>query len=152
MIGKARDESEQILESAKSRSERIDKEIEKETQARAAALSARAVPRVFGEAAKTILHEQLIDEFLSEIETWDAGHIPEETRDEKVVLPYPLSPDRKKKLREVLEKKLGRKIELQETVKKEMAGGMVLNLGSLVMDGSLDNKLDGILRDLKEPK
>lgn len=151
LLGKAREESDQILGSAKSRSEKISQELEKEIQARAALLSGQVVRRVLGEEMKTALSEELVGEFFQEIETWDAGHVPEEMREAEIVLPYPLGPDRKKKIREILEKKLARKIELKETVNPDMAGGIVLKLGSLVMDGSLDNKLDLIIRDLKQP-
>lgn len=150
LLGEARGEGDRILSSAKDRSTRISDEIEKKFHARVSVLAGEVVRNVLSLRMKATVNEQLIDELLQEFETLEIGQIPEQTTEASVLLPHPLSPDCRKKIGELLGKKIGRKIEIREAVKKEMAGGMILTLGSLVMDGSLENKIDGLLRGLKK--
>ena len=137
-------------ERGRGRGGKVDQEIEQGVQDRAVGLALKIVERALSGTMKSALHEKLVDELLSEVEGLDVGHVPDEIREVEVVHPGPLSPDRKKQIREILEKKLGRGINLKEAVKKEMVGGLSLKLGSLVLDGSLENVFDGVARDLKK--
>lgn len=152
LLARAKEEGERILGAARSRAEKIDQETEKELQTRVATLSGRVVQEVLSGQMKDSLNDQLIDELMQELQTFDTGHVPDQMKEVEIVIPRPLQPDHKKKIKEILEKKIGRKIEIRETVKKDMAGGLILHLGSLVVDGSLDNVVDGIVLGLKKQK
>lgn len=152
LLARSREEGDRIVSSARNRSEKIDEEIGKELEKRAATLSRRIVREVLDGTIGASVNERLVDQLLEEFAAMDIGHVPQQTSEAEIVLPHPFSPDRKKRVREILEKKIGRKIEIRETVKKEMLGGMILRLGSLVMDGSLENKVDGIALQLNKQK
>lgn len=149
-LGRAREESERILGTAKSRSAQMELAVEKELQARVAGLAAEVVQNVLSQSMKTALNNQLIDEALSEFEALDIGQVPEQAGEAGITTPAPLSPEAGKKIRMILQKKVGRAIEIRETVKKGMAGGIVLSLGSLVIDGSLDSRLEEATKNLKK--
>jgi F-type H+-transporting ATPase subunit delta len=53
----------------------------------------------------------------------------------------PLSADERSQLGTRLERLLARQVVLEETVKPELLGGFVAQIGSLVVDGSLDGQL-----------
>lgn len=152
LLAKAREESERILGAAKNRADNINQETASQMQTLVATQSLDIVRKFFGQQKMTAFNEQLIDEFLGEVETLDTGHVPEEVHNAGVVTSYPLSPDCKKRIAALLEHKLGRAIELKETVKDDMVGGIVISLGSIVMDGSLENRLGEIIRDLNKQK
>lgn len=152
LLAKAREESERILGAAKNRADNINQETASQMQSLVATQSLDIVRKFFGQQKMTAFNEQLIDEFLGEVETVDTGHVPEEVSKVEVVTSYPLSPDRKQRIAALLKQKLGRAVELKETVKDDMVGGMVISLGSIVMDGSLENRLGEIIRDLNKQK
>ena len=146
-----REESEQILHAAKDRSAKMLQESEKEQQSRASLLSRAAIRNVLSHGMKRAIHDQLMEDLLEEFERLDIGHVSESTREAKVVLSQPLSVDDRKRIEKILEKKIGRKIAIRETVREEMIGGMILSLDSLVMDGSLESKLEDALQHLTQP-
>lgn len=150
VLAKAREEGERIVEAAKNRTEKSDQEIEKEFHGRAALLAGKMVREILSDTLKSGLNERLIDELLHEIEAMDTGHVPEAIQEAEIVLAEPLKPDQMKRLKGLLEQKLTRPIEIRETVRKEMGGGLLLKLGSLVVDGSLENVIDGIILRVKK--
>lgn len=145
----SREEGERILDTAKGRAEKIDHEIEHEVRTHAVVIVGTAVRQVFSERLRGALNDQLVDELLEEMAAADIGYLPEEIREVEIILPYAPAADLKKKIKAILEKKLTRKIEVRETVRQEIGGGMILRLGSLVMDGSLEGKVSGIVHNLK---
>lgn len=152
LLALAREESDRILGAARNRADNINQETETQMQALVAKSSLDVVRKFFGQQKMTAFNEQLIDDFLGEVETLDTGHVPEEVREVGVVTSSPLNPDLKNRISALLEKKLGRAVSLRESVKNDMVGGIVLSFGSLVMDGSMENSLGGIIRDLNKQK
>lgn len=150
LLAKSREESDRILNAAKSRLEKMEEERDKECDARAAALSRKIVSEALSGTIKAAVNEQLVDELLREFAVLDIGHVPEQTNEAEIIIPHPFSAGGRKKVQEILEKKIGRKVNLKETVKQGMIGGMILKLGSLVLDGSLENKLDTIATGFKK--
>lgn len=146
VVIKAREEGERIVEAAKSRIEKGDRESEKELHGRAGLLAGRIVREILSDTLKSGLNERLVNELLHEIEGMETGHIPEETGEAEVILSSPLKAEQMKSLKGMLEQKLARRIEIRETVKKEISGGLILKLGSLTVDGSLDNLVNGMVR------
>jgi F-type H+-transporting ATPase subunit delta len=61
----------------------------------------------------------------------------------------PLSPDETAELRRVLKAKLGREPKLTAHVDERLLGGLVLKLGSRMIDSSLRSKLDGLRAAMK---
>ncbi len=55
---------------------------------------------------------------------------------------YPLEPQFEAKLQEVLKKATGKNIELQVSVHPELIGGLVVQLGDRVFDGSVTKRLE----------
>lgn len=150
VLAKAREDGDRILETSKSRADKVDQEIEKAVQGRAVELARTIAEKALSVTMQSVLHEKLVEELLREVEALDVGHIPDETREVEIVQPQPLSDDLKKRIRQILEKKLGRKLEIKETIKTDMGSGLSLKIGSLVLDGSLQNVLDGVARELKK--
>ncbi len=60
----------------------------------------------------------------------------------EVLTAMPLTDDQKSSLAAALEKRLGLKVELQETVDAELIGGAVIKAGDLVIDGSAKGRIE----------
>ncbi|MCL5055131.1 MAG: ATP synthase F1 subunit delta [Firmicutes bacterium] len=60
----------------------------------------------------------------------------------------PLSETIQAQLRESLSRKLGKKVELIPSIDSSLIGGMAIQIGDRVLDGSLKTKLQGLKEDL----
>ncbi len=149
ILAKAKLEANAIIETAKGRAQRMAREEEDIIQSRAFSLAGKAVCRLLSEETHKVFHEQIVEELLKEVESMDVTGINVLEKNVKVISRYPLLPQQKIYLNETLEKKLGPNIEIQETVKEEMAGGLILTAGSLVIDGSLEGRLKDVIQKME---
>lgn len=68
----------------------------------------------------------------------------------EVTVPMPLSATQKDLLQTVLERRTGKKIELEESVDPAVLGGMVVRVGSTVYDGSVRTQIHQIRENLQK--
>ncbi len=61
-----------------------------------------------------------------------------------------MSAAQKKKLAEVLKSKVGKDVKINETVDPDILGGLVVNIGSMMIDNSLQGKLSKLHNAMKE--
>ena len=59
-----------------------------------------------------------------------------------VSVPMPMSPPQKESLKEMLERRTGKKVVLEETVDPAVLGGLVVRVGSTVYDGSVRTQIE----------
>lgn len=149
ILSKAKLEANALIETAKGRVQRMAREEEETIRNRALSLAGKAICRLLSEETHTVFHEQIVEELLKEVETMDVTGINVLEKNVKVISRYPLLPHQKIRLNETLEKKLGPDIEIQETVREEMAGGLILTAGSLVIDGSLEGRLKNLIQKME---
>jgi F-type H+-transporting ATPase subunit delta len=64
---------------------------------------------------------------------------------------YELSDDQKEQLREVLEKKTGKTVEMHFEVDRSLKGGMAVRIEDTVIDGTVSHKLDELHERLLQP-
>ncbi|MDE6747012.1 MAG: F0F1 ATP synthase subunit delta, partial [Oscillospiraceae bacterium] len=67
----------------------------------------------------------------------------------KVTTSVPLSDGLKTKLKAKLEKVWGKSVILTEIVDPDIMGGIVVNYGNTMMDGSVKSKLEAIQKQIK---
>jgi len=67
-----------------------------------------------------------------------------------VTVPVELSAQQKNSLRNVLEKRTGKKILLDESVDPDVLGGMIVRVGSTVYDGSVRTQIQQIRQNLQK--
>lgn len=66
----------------------------------------------------------------------------------KVQTAFPLTDSRLERLKENLEKLMNKKVELETEVNKGLIGGMVINMGNKIIDGSILNRLSNLKKKL----
>ncbi len=67
----------------------------------------------------------------------------------KVTSSFPLLDRQRDEIKHLLEQKTGKKIELSEHLDPSFIGGLTLDMGGMVIDGTLKNKLQRIIPHLK---
>jgi len=68
----------------------------------------------------------------------------------EVTVPMPMSAPQKDHLRSVLERRTGKKVELEESLDPAVLGGMVVRVGSTVYDGSVRTQIQQIRQNLQK--
>ena len=153
MIQNAGNESDKLIKQARSQSEEIMQQADKSRQL----LLAEIQDRIAKEAAKKaceLIQESLPDEFRKEAHThWveeliEGGfsslerlHLPEGLNEVKVVSAFQLTEEQRKALSKKLKAALGKEFPVKEEIDQKVVAGIVIHIGSLVLDGSLKNKI-----------
>ena len=116
----------------------INQKIEEEGLRRAAELVQQALP----EHIREEIHHRWLEELTSSsFEQLDRLHVPEGVLETKVVSAFALTSKQREDLKARIKKKLGRQIDLKEEVDASVIAGLIVNIGSLVLDGSLRFKI-----------
>jgi F0F1-type ATP synthase delta subunit len=68
-------------------------------------------------------------------------HIPKDAREIKIVSAFELSDTQRKTLHKKLKEVLGNEVSPKEEIEPRLVAGIIIYIGSLVLDGSLRNKV-----------
>ncbi len=151
ILKQARHQSDELIQQAdRSRQlliAEIDKRIEIEAIAKACELVQDTLPGHFMHGAHSHWVEDLVEHGFQQIERL---RIPEEVQDVHVVSAFPLTDPQREKLLKRLKGILGRDLALKERVDTKMVAGLVISIGSLVLDGSLKNKIQERAKSARE--
>lgn len=139
LIAKARQESEEILIKAQRTKDDMRKVIEKEMEMKIADFTADILQVVLSEKSTAALQESLLSDFLTELEKVNTSVVTQEVDSAEMITASKLSDQMKKKIQELISKKLGRNVEVKTSEDPKIVGGAILKLGSLALDGSLSN-------------
>jgi len=142
IVAAARQQADEIIQQAeKSRHQllqEVDDRIAKGSIAKACELLQEALP----DELKRIAHDQwakeLIDDGFSQL---DGVRVPENLQEAIVTTAFSLSDSQKENLEKKLSASLGRKVNLKEEVDPKVVAGLSIMIGSLVLDGTLRNKI-----------
>ena len=175
-IARSKDEAKRIIDNARKSAERLAddargqaqvhvKKMLEEAEDHARALRAEAVATAEEKAvdvaqrlvAETLtgrgaaaVHRELVAEFLDELEKVEAERLRVAAGAGALVASArPLDEDQRRRLEKILEEKRGAAIPVHETEDPALVTGVVLNLGGLVVDGSLKNRIRKALQALR---
>jgi len=142
IVKQARTNSEEIIQQAdKSRQQllsEIGERITKEAVNKACELIQDTLPDKFKQEVHTHWVEDLMEGGFTKLERL---RFPQDLDQVKIISAFALSEEQRKNLSRKLKAILGREIILKEEVDPKIVAGLVIVIGSLVLDGSLKNKI-----------
>lgn len=142
ILAQARTQSEEIIQQAdKSRQlllSEINGRINKEATDKACELIQDTIPDRFKQEVHLHWVEELISSDLNELERL---RIPKDTQEIRIVSAFGLSEGQRKVLCKKLKDVLGYDVMPKEEVNPKLVAGIIIHIGSLVLDGSLKNKI-----------
>lgn len=116
----------------------IDEKIEEKARHKAVEL----VQQILPEHIRETIHKRWFDDLISSsFEGLERLHIPEGVCEAKVVTAFALTDGQRDTLNVKLKEKLGCQINLKEEVGQDIIAGIIVNVGSLVFDGSMKSKI-----------
>ncbi|MCM8792598.1 MAG: F0F1 ATP synthase subunit delta [Candidatus Omnitrophica bacterium] len=150
MIEEARTQSKEIIEQAEKTRQaliaEIEERIDKEAIQKACDLIRDTLPEEFKEA----VHNRWLEELLfGGFEGFDTLNISEDIKEVEVISAFPLTENYRKNITKKLKDILKRDVELKEKVDPALVAGVIINIGSLILDGSLQFKIKENARRLR---
>jgi cell division septum initiation protein DivIVA len=142
IIRQARTQADEMIQQAdKSRNQLIaemEERIAKGAVNRACDLCYDALPDEF----RTLVHSQWVEDLIENgFSKAERLRLPEGTEEIEVISAFALTDEQRKRLSKKLKDAFGHEMTIKEQVDPKVVAGLVVNIGSLVLDGSLKNKI-----------
>jgi len=142
IVGQARLQSTEIIQQADKSRQSLLSEIEERTDKEAINKACQLLQDTLPEQFKQDVHlawvEELIRDGFSQLERL---RIPQGLEEVKVVCAFALTAEQHRDLVRKLKDVFGREVTLKEEVDPKLVAGLIISMGSLVLDGSLRNKI-----------
>jgi len=145
----AKAHAEKIVAEGKVEAEKLKVSLAKDIQNQSVELASRMISELLIEADKVALQYQFANEIIEEVSRLPKEQFNVQAKDIKVTSSYPLLDRQRDELKKVLGEKLGGTPEIKEQIDPKLIGGLILNIGGMVIDGTLRNKLQRIIPHLK---
>jgi len=141
ILDEAKEEAERIVRIAFNKKEKIREEVTVEMQKKLPKMASRIFKEALMPEAKKVIHEDLIKELTVHIEKIEKSKFSVKVKKGELISAYPLEGSQRTKLTSGVSLKVGHKIDFEETEDKKLIAGALIRLGTLVIDGSLENRL-----------
>jgi F0F1-type ATP synthase delta subunit len=152
-MGETEKEQDKILKLARAQAETIIQQADKSRQLLLSEISARISKEAVVKACELIQHA-LPEQFKQEVHSrWindliaggfnqlDNLRMPADVKQVKVAAAFPLSQEQRQVLFQKLADILGPEVKFKEAVDSKLVAGLSIEIGELVLDGSLRNKI-----------
>ncbi len=139
LVNKARTEAEDIITKAQNAAETIRRDIERQMEMRIIDYSEKVLNEVLSKRAKSALEKDLVEEFISQLKDVDMSKISLDIKSVDVVTSQQIGDAELKRITETIKSKIGREIAVQSKIEDGHISGVVIQFGSLHLDGSLKN-------------
>ncbi len=121
-------------------------------EADAVRLSTEVLRYTFSQQAKEDFQHHLIAELIEDVSRLGQEQFSVKAEMVSVTSSFPLTAQERHRLGEALSEKLGGPVTLNERIDPELITGLVIQIGALIIDGSLKNKLRKVLPLLKNDR
>ncbi|MEI6564566.1 MAG: F0F1 ATP synthase subunit delta [bacterium] len=149
LLDEARKERDRILDEANRSKEKLRQELIREAQAQAVQYAGRVYEMVFSEELGRKLDQVFLDELLIALDEMDASSITISAPSIDVVCSHPLDAIHRTHLKDLVARKFGASLEVSEAIDQSLMAGIKIKLGSLEIDGSLKNRFNEAIEELK---
>jgi F0F1-type ATP synthase membrane subunit b/b' len=154
----AAEEKEKILSEVQAKAEEVIKQADNARLALLSELEAKInegatlkaqemLQKVLPEDFRKEVHARWIKDLIANgFSELDRLRVPEGLSEVKVVSAFSLTEDEIEELKSKIKEKLGVDVKLEEAVDPSLISGLVVYIGSLILDGSLKFKIQGVAR------
>jgi F0F1-type ATP synthase delta subunit len=141
ILNKARAEGEEIIAKAQASRDTIKREVEKTMELKIVDYSTKILSDILSDKARGGLDRQLTVDFVEKLKNVDMSKISPEVQAADLITATPSDQKLQAEIEAVLMDKLKRKIALNPKTDQAVIGGVILQFGSLLLDGSLKSSI-----------
>lgn len=149
ILKKARAEAEEIIAKAQSSREEMTREIEAQLSKKMVEFAADILRTAFTEKMLIIIHEELVKDFVARAKDIDLSGAGMNADELIVRTPFPMKKEEIEKMNALLVTKLNRSVKFTEVADKELIAGLVLQFGTLLLDGCLASNIKETMDKVK---
>lgn len=139
IVFKAKQEAEEIVAKGKAAAEKNYHEIEKQVRAKLSDSAAEILRLAISERMVQAIHHELVAEFFDRAKDFDLSNVDPTLTKFVAKTASPLTSEEKEAIKTFVAKKVNRPMEIEETEDKQLICGVLLQFGTLLVDGSLSN-------------
>lgn len=150
ILKKAKTEAEDIVKKAYATKDKIRIEALIEAESKMIDMCREVLGRVISSIVQAQINDQIIQEFLKELETVDMGRVSKDVKLVEIFTGRMLSEETQEIVKVILQKRLNREIEVVVKEDHQLLAGVVMKFGTLVVDGSLFERLKETSDKMKE--
>ena len=136
---------EKIIADGHLEADKLKLSVIKDIQAQSVELAFRMIAELLTETDKIALQYEFANGIIEEISRLPQEQFNVQSNLAKVTSSFPLLDRQKDEIKLVLAQKIGKEIELSEQVDSDLIGGLIVEIGGMVIDGTLKNKLQRII-------
>ena len=147
LLEEARGESERIVQQGMESRDALRREIEQQMEARVIERACELIAEALPQQLRQDIQAQWIAELLRQgFGRLSLNGSHESIREVRVACAFPLTSEQRQALSQRLKDALGRDVPLTEAVDDGLVAGLMITIGSLVLDGSLKSKVQHAAR------
>lgn len=142
--------ADKIIANARIDAEKLKAAMIKDVQAQSVELAMRMITELLTETDKVALQYEFVKGIIEEISRLPQDHFNVEGNQAvRVTSSSMLSDKQRDEIKRLLKQKTGKEVGLNEQIDQKVIGGLTVELGGMVIDGTLKSKLQRIISRLK---
>ena len=150
IIKKAKEEGDEIVRKAQATKDQIRTDAMIEAEGKMIEISAEILNKTLSTVVQAQMNEKLIEEFIGELEKADLSKINSDVSEIEIVSSMPVSVHDQEKIKQQLITKLGRQVRLYSNEDPKLLGGVLMKIGTMVVDGSLAERVNENAQQMKQ--
>jgi len=148
ILDKAKKDADNIMKAAFNAKEKIREEISVEMMHRIPALAARVFSAVLSEEVRRLAHKELVRDVIQKIKLLKKGAFQAPVEHAELMTAQSLAEADLTEIKEALCLSLGQEVALNEKKDHKVTAGIIVKLGPIIIDGSLENRMRQAEREL----
>lgn len=142
IISQSRQQGTEIIQQADRSRQALITELEERISKEAIDKACELIQSSLPEQLKHNVHMHWVEELTKDdFKQLERLRIPKDARQVKITSPFPLNEQQRKALLKKLKGTIGRDVTLKEEINPKVVAGIIINIGDLLLDGSLRSKI-----------
>ncbi len=141
VLEKAKDDAENVVKSALNAKEKMREEIFVEIWKKVPALASRVFKEVLSPEVQEMVHKEQVRDVVEKLKKIDKAAFKSKVERGDIISAYPLSKSEKAEVESLIRLGVGYAVPTHETEDRKLVAGVIIKLGTIMIDGSLDNRL-----------
>ena len=141
ILDKAKAEADHIVKAASNAKEKMREEIMLDLRKKTPVLVSQLFKEMLSDKAREIVHNELVKDVSEKIKKMDKSEFKTKAERGEFLSAFRLAKNEKDGIASLICEKVERRITFEEKEDPKLVAGVVIKIGTLMIDGSLDNRL-----------
>ncbi len=150
IIRKAKEEGDDIIRKAQAAKEQIRTDAMVEAEGKMIEICSEILNKTLSAVVQAQMNDKLVEEFITELEKADLSKINSDVTEIEIISSLPVSVSDQEKIKKTLQTKLNRQVRLYSNEDPKLLGGILMKIGTMVVDGSLAERVNEAAVQMKQ--